>query len=214
MSINKVIINEKTYILKTVNRHRRELFVNCILPYYKLEKLSSEQNKQLYDNCLASLWDFLKDEDKKDIGIRNHLKISDDELAKFVNYVCEKITEYSEYVKLNNGREDKPVIESEEKILAFVAEKFGWTFEHMREMDELDLLKAVKEASDISKKENLNKINTEALVGAFSSGSKQAKRKIEELNREAKSEALVEKMKTAKFTKAGEFLTEEQLRNL
>jgi hypothetical protein len=114
---------------------------------------------------------------------------------------------------LNNG-EESSTTEKTEAIFAFMAKQYGWTFDYMREMDELELYKSLKEACNLSNKDNLNKVNIGALVGAFSSGSKQAKRKIDEMNSEAKLERKVEDMKGKKAVHDGDFLSDEQLKSL
>ena len=209
----EIVINKKTYILKTLNTERRELFVKCVSPYYNNNSMDLEQYKNFNKSVYVCLWDFLKDEDKKEIGIKDDLDVNVDELGKFINWINKKIVEYCDFIKLKSGDENAKT-EKTETIYAFISKQFGWTFEYMQEMDELTLLKALQEACELSNKENLNKVNLGALVGAFSSGSKQAKRKIDEMNRDARLSSKVEQMKNSKIEKKGEFLSNEQLKNL
>ena len=213
----EIIINKKTYTLKPINFDRRVLFSECVLPYYNNNNMTIEQYTKFEKNIYSVLWEFLKDEDKKELGIKENLNkkgvIDISELGKFINWISERIKEYCAFIKINNGDNDSST-EKTETIFAFLSKHYGWTFDYMQEMDELDFLKALKEACELSKRESIDKVNIGALVGAFSSGSKQAKRKIDDINREARMEQKINEMKSGKIEKAGEFLTEDQLRGL
>lgn len=209
----EIVINKKTYILKPINQYRRELFSNCVLPFYNNNEMTKEQYIEFDKNIHFVLWEFLKDEDKKQIGIKEDLEAEVSQLGKFINWINKSITNYIEYIKLNSD-EENAVTQKVETVFAFLSQQFGWTFEYMQEMDELTLLKALKEACELHKKDSINKVNLGALVGAFSAGNKQAKRKIDEMNREARLDSKVEQMKTSKIEKKGEFLSDEQLRSL
>jgi len=207
----EIVINNKTYVLKPVNADRRVLFSTCVLPFYDKETLTNEQSKEFEKNVTLVLWDFLKDEDKKEIGVKENFEIEIEELGKFINWVSEKIKEYCDFIKLNNGEESSST-EKTETIFAFIAKQYGWTFDYIREMDEIELYKSLKEACSLANKENT--VNIGALVGAFSAGSKQAKRKIDEMNSEAKIERKINDMKGKKAVHDGDFLSDEQLKSL
>ena len=209
----EIVINKKTYILKPVNQYRRELFQKFVLPFYGLGSLGKKEKATFSSNLLFILWEFIKDEDKRQIGTIEKVKIKQVQVNKFVDWVNNAIVEYNKYIQLKN-QEEEGKTEKIETVFAFLSRQYGWTFEYMQEMDELTLLKALNEACELANKERVDKINTGALIGAFSSGSKQAKRKIDEINREAKVKDKIEAMKNAKIEKKGEFLSEEELRNL
>lgn len=209
----EIVINKRTYILKSVNTNRREAFLQFALPYYENNERTNEQDIQFAKNVCLSVWSFLKDEDKKEIGLKDNLGVEVSELENFISWILAKIKDYNDFVQMNSG-EEGTAPEKTETIFAFVAKQFGWTFEYMQEMDELTILKALQEVCKLQKKDDLNKINIESLVGAFSAGSKQAKRKIDEINNEAKSDERAKQMRSQKVEERGEFLSDEQLKNL
>ena len=210
----EVVINKKTYVLKPINQYRRELFIKCVLPFYNNNEMSKEQYIAFDKNVHFMLWEFIKNEDKKEIGIQSDVQIEVSEIAKVINWINKFIEEYCKYIKENSNGEENVATEKIETVFAFLSKQNGWTPQEMQEMDELVLLKALKEACDLSKKNNVNEIKIGALIGAFSSGSKHAKRVIDEMNREEKFKAKIKQMKNQKVEKKGEFLTDEQLRNL
>lgn len=202
----EIIINKKTYVLKNVNNSRRNFFATHILPSYNYQKenfdkfISDIQKelaekhkinqsieqvkfnffKELSKNLNRSVWTFLKDEDKKEIGVESNLNIEKEELIKFIEWVCSKIKAYSDYV---SGKSNDKTKEDSEAIYSFLSKSFGWTFDQIKEMDELELLKAVEQAIELKKREQVENINSAALAGAYAGGSKKAKTEIDKLNR-------------------------------
>lgn len=186
----EIIINNKTYILKSFNYIRRGHFINNVLSFYgdNLEKTQEFYNTYQH-HLLKCIWLFIKDEDKKDIGTLEKLEVSQEQQGNFVNYCNDKITKYAEYIQeqSTNGAEK---VDSYENIFAYLSKNYGWTFDYINEMDEIDLSNAIKEAINLNKKELLKDVNIQSLTGAFSQGSKQAKKQIDKMNKENEREEM------------------------
>lgn len=200
-----IIINAKTYRLKELNAIRKNLFVEKILQNYNfnkdfdafvadaqkeifekyqikvsLEKIKKDFFKE-YDKAIhLVIWDFLKDEDKKEIGVWQNLNIEPEEKIKFIELVCAKIREYANLIKSDNGVKTDIMT-----IYTYIAKTFGWHIEDIKEMDEITLLKVLEEAIDLNKKERAENVNLSALATAYAGGNKSAKSQIEKINREA-----------------------------
>lgn len=202
----ELIINKKTYTLKNVNSARRQFFVDHVFPHYNssngnldefflsvqkaapektLENIRLDFFKNFAQVLDLAVWIFLTAEDKKQIGVIGNLDVKKEEFEKFINWVSAKITKYSEYV---GSKSSSNKSEEVEPIFCFLAATYGWTFEQMKEMDELDLLRSVEEAINLKKKNQIEQINSNALAGAYASGSKKAKSEIDKLNRKVTTE--------------------------
>lgn len=212
----ELILNNKTYTLRNINSERRQFFVNHILPNYQIEnedEFFSEIQKSLQTNhkiekpldqikkdffkqfgkiLNQSIWMFLFPEDKKELGIVENINVSKDESVKFINWLCNFIKKYTSYVGSTSSKSKSEDIET---ILSFVSSIYGWTFDEMKEMDELELLKAVEQAIEIKKKNQIEQINSNALAGAYASGSKKAKTEIDKLNRNLNKENQIREIK-------------------
>jgi hypothetical protein len=85
----------------------------------------------------------------------------------------------------------------------------------MLEMDELQLLKALEEAIQLKKSEQIEQINSNALAGAYASGSKKAKNEIDKLNRKLSSDRNLKKLiKSNPKLEMKNELTREQLQKI
>lgn len=214
----EIIINNKTYTLRSVNSERRSQFIKEVLSIYdynssNFDDFILETQKQLkrnhnitmpldkvrvnffkqYSRILQnSIWSFLDPLDKKDIGVANNINVTKEESVKFIEYVCSKIKEYSSYVASNNS---KSTSEDIHLIYSYLARENGWTLEYMKEMDELDLLKSLEKAIELKEKEDLANINSQALSSAYAAGNKSAKTQVESLNRKLKTKEKVKEMK-------------------
>ena len=213
----ELIINDSTYTLKSVNAERRIIFVEKVLSIYNyqsknfesflketqkilkekykldmsLEKVESNFFKNYSQSVHYSIWTFLTPEDKKQLKNINNLDISQNEIQKFIEYICNKIKEYSSYIKKNHKKTADEDIHS---VYSYLSRAYGWTFDQIKEMDELELMKAIENAVDILEKENASNINSHALASAYGSGNKKAKTQIDSINRRL---SMKNKMKNA-----------------
>lgn len=201
-----IVINTKTYRLKELNAIRKNLFIEKILQNYNynkdfdafaldvqnelkekyqieisLEKIKKDFFKE-YDKAIyLVIWEFIKDEDKKEIGVWQNLNIEAEQKIKFIELICAKIKEYADLANSDNGVKTDIMT-----IYTYVAKTFGWHIEDIIEMDELTLLKVLEEAVDLNKKERAENVNLSALATAYAGGNKSAKSQIEKINREAR----------------------------
>lgn len=202
----EIVINKKTYQLKNVNAPRKHFFATYILPNYNYQKNNFEEFlleiqkelvknhkinqsieqirynffRELSKNLNKSIWMFLDSEAKKEIGIESNLDVSKQEMIKFIEWVCEKIRKYAEYV---GPQSNKSKGEDVEVIYSFLAKEYGWSLDEMKEMDELEVLKALEQAIELKKRDQADNINSAALAGAYAGGSKKAKTEIDKINR-------------------------------
>lgn len=202
----ELIINNITYTLKSINSERRIIFVNKILSFYNyksnnfesflketqeilknkykldmtLPKVKSNFFKHYSESIYYCIWNFLSSEDKKELKNINNLDISQNEIKKFIEYVCNKIKEYDSYVKKNHKKTSSEDIYS---VYSYLSRIYGWTFDEIKEMDELELMKSIENAVDILEKENASNINSHALAAAYGSGNKKAKSQIDSINK-------------------------------
>lgn len=216
----EILINKSTYTLKSVNSSRRQFFVEKILSNYNyqaedfdsflkdiqkslkenhnqdltIEEVGKQFFKQYNSNVFASIWDFLTARDKKELKTIDNLDISKGELKKFIEYVSNKIRVYAAYVK---SSKNEGVKEDPEVIYAYLSRCYGWTFQYIKEMDELELMKAIENAIVINKRENANNINAQSLAGAYIAGNKKAKNQIDQINREVSAKSDMEAIKKA-----------------
>lgn len=205
----EIEINDAFFDLKPMNSRRRTFFAENVLPFFPPENTSEAQHqkniqaelvrthqktfsdfsfhffKSFDDAIKLSMWMFLSVDAKNQIKSPEKIDCEKDQKTAFLNWCFSKITAYSKYVAnacASQGAGEKEQIEA---IFAFLAKTYGWSFEEMREMDELDLFKSIEQAVLLKQQENLEKINAGALTAAYASGSKQAKSQIDNLNRRA-----------------------------
>lgn len=214
----EIIINKKTFVLKELNSQRRKFFSDFVLPFYNYQKsqleihLSEIKNqleekfktkktveqikkdffKEFLNALNLSLWQFIKDEDKKYIGTIKDLDLTIENYKLFIDTICFKIEEYIKFI--GNTKEDVKNT-NVESIYAYISNFYGWTFDQIKEMDEIQLLKSIEEAITINKRKKLEDINTNALGSAFGSGSKKAKTQIDKLQREFKKDENIKELK-------------------
>lgn len=234
----ELVINKKTYVLRELNSSRRQFFVNYIFPFYNYSPEGLEKHFQEIQNHLSekfkikksldqvkkdffkefgqslnlAIWIFLKDEDKKEIGIAQNLNVDKVEIEKLINWVSTKIKAYSEHV---SGSKSVNKSEDIEAIYCYLAATYGWTFEQMKEMDELQLLKSIEEAIDINRRNQVDGINSMALATAYGSGSKRAKTEIDKINKKVKTDLQMKEFKKVNPTfEMKNELTREQLQKI
>jgi hypothetical protein len=212
-------INKTTYTLKNLNAERRAFFTNSVLSHYKTihskEVSDKERGAAVVEqskSILELVWMFLFRSDKKGLRDKFLMKIEADDLVKFITTLNAKLKEYSNYINQTSQGVNKT--EDSTEIYAFLSKEFGWTFEHIKEMDELELVKAIEKAIKLKKLSQANLINSNALVAAFGAGSKQAKRAIDNMNSDIRSDESLEAMKTQPAKRETELLTPDQLRRL
>lgn len=234
----ELLINDTLRELKSINSKRRSLFVQNVLSFFPPEGVTEEQHKKKvaeefrkkqeisddefefeffksFGEALnASIWSFLRSEDKKEIKKPENLDVSKEENTKFIAWLSKHIEVYAKYVKAACGlmageKEDIDV------IFAFLAKTYSWTFDQMREMNELDLFKAIEQAVALQERENLERINAGALTAAFASGSKPAKNQIDQMNRRQQMNQWLRKEKsTNPDLRAKTNLSPEQMANI
>lgn len=234
----ELFINNTTYTLRTLNAERRQLFVDKVLVNYNFQAKNFDEFAELvrielekthnlkmtvvqvknnfFKNHLKNIkdviWEFLKAEDKKDIGKAENIEIEVEDAKKFIEFICEKIRIYADYVKVNNSRAEKEDIHT---IYSYLSRTYGWTFEEIKEMDELELTKAIEQAVILNKKENVDQINSVALAGAYAGGNKKAKSQIDKINKSLTTEINVRKLKrTNPELKMKNELTREQIQKI
>ena len=197
--------------LKAVNASRSQFFYDNVLSLHSHQgedfdkfvketqkKLKEDHNQDLtthqikldlfkkYNKGLNdSIWSFLSELDKRDIKLVKNLSIKKGDLEAFIKWLCAKLKEFADYAK---SKSNKAVSEEIHVLHSFLARKYGWTYEYMQEMDQVELLKAIEQSVIQHKREAVDNINTSALAGAYVAGSKQAKSKIDSLNKDATSD--------------------------
>lgn len=230
----ELIINNTTYTLRPLNSERRALFVDKVLSYYNfkskgtdfnsfmketkevllkehnidmsLEQVIADYFKEYTKSLYDTIWAFLIPEDKKQLKQVTKLNIAQDELQKFIETISNKIKFYSNYIK---SKGNNNVTEDIHAIYSHLSRIYGWTFEEIKEMDELELVKAIENSVEIMNRENVTTINSHALVGAYASGNKKAKSQIDSMNRSLKRKSDTKNIPEDKST-----LTREQLKDI
>ena len=236
----ELVVNKTTLQLKEINTERRHFFVVNVLSNYnhneenfdvfiektkqELEKthnikLSNEKVKEKFftqfnEKLQTTIWLFLKEEDKKTIGTIENLDVEQDQIQKFIEFGCIKIKEYSDYVKVVSGKQT-PTSEDIYAIYSYLSKSYGWTFDYIKDMDELQLVKALEQAILNDKKENVNNINNQALAASYASGNKKAKSQVDSLFRKLSTEINVKNlMKTNPDLQVKNELTREQMQKI
>jgi len=210
-----IIIKGRTYRLKEFNSARRELFVQNILSNYSFGSFDNHIQKiqdeifRLYNVKISAdkakkdffkqfdllinktIWEFLKDEDKKEIGVIENLSVDEIEKIKFIEFYSDKVKELSE---LGQGGEKVDQI----TVHTFVAKHLGRSIEEVMEMDEMLLIELIEEITYLIKQERVDQVNLQALATAHGSGNKSAKEQIKKLSGEVKRAQTYKKMKDIK----------------
>jgi hypothetical protein len=202
----ELVINKRTYTLRPVNAERRTLFAEKVLSMYNfqsddLDSFIKETQKTLKEkhgqdlpfervksdffkahlfNIHSAIWAFLTPEDKKELGTVSDIDVTKEAAQQFIEWVCAKIKTYSSHVKTSHK---DGVSEDIHSVYSHLARVYGWSFEQIKEMDELELMKAIENSVEIMEKEQVSKINAQALAGAYVTGNKQAKTQIDSINR-------------------------------
>jgi hypothetical protein len=197
-----LLINDTLCELKPVNTARRLFFTQNVLSFFppegtsledhqkaikdnlkeqgkEVENFQEEFYKSFDDGIKGTIWHFLAIEDKKAIKRPEKLDIPQDQKTKFINWVNGKIEQYCEYVKLSvtDGGKKAHI----DEIKAFIAKTYGWTFEKIEEMDELQFFKTLEQAILLKQQEHYENVNANALAAAFGSGSKPAKQALNKI---------------------------------
>ncbi len=235
----EIIINNVTFTLLPLNSIRRKAFVENILSNYNYEqpsfdafmeetrKILEEKHKiifsldQVKKNFLKSfnqkiidtIWLFIHKNDKIILKTKDNIVINSDQIVNFIENYSNKVKEYVSYVKNNSNNKE----ESEDIIViySYLSKCYGWTFEQIEEMDELQLLKAIEQAIISNKTDSVNQVNLQSLSGAFVSGNKKAKSQIDKMNRDLNIEVNMKKLlKVNPNLKAKTELTREQLQKI
>lgn len=211
-------INKITYTLRNFNTERRVFFIKNVLnlhdKIYSKETSKTEKNNLINKQAVSILdlvWMFIFPQEKKELRDKSLMKIEVEDYTLFLKFLNEKLKEYSDYIKTESPNEGG-VKQDISQVYAFLSKEFGWTFEHIKEMDELELLKAIKQAIKIKKTNQINQINNNALVAAFGAGSKKAKKAIDDINNEAKQEQRIEHMKQTPAKRNTPLMTNEEMR--
>jgi hypothetical protein len=211
-----IIIDKKTYKLKPFNVERRQLFVSNILSNYNgssfdsqitsiqeeikkvygvqisKEKASKDFFKEFDKLIYTTVWCFLLDEDKKEIGIIENLKIEQEEKIKFIEHYSKKVKELTSLAESGGEKVDQLTIHT------FIAKHLGRSVEEVAEMDEIMVIKIIKEIADFLQQERIDNINSNALAVAYANGNKSAKTQINKLQSEIKRNKSYKKYKNAR----------------
>ena len=137
-----------------------------------------------YKNAVTSLiWNFIKSEDKKILKSVLNIKITEEEILKFVEKISAEIKTFSNYIK-SKGKTGKNVDKCD--IYSYLSRFYGWSFDKCDEMSQIELAKALENSVTLNQKENVNNMNIHALVGAYTQGSKKALAEMKKINSEVK----------------------------
>lgn len=171
------------YGLSSFEEHAKkiqeEVFKNYGVKITK-EKVTRDFFKHFDALIYQTIWDFLKDEDKKEIGVIDNLEVGEDEKIKFIEYYSAKVKKLSE-MGGEDGEKVDPIT-----IHTFVAKHLGRSIEEIQEMDEEVLINLVEEIVNLLKQERVEKVNLAAIAHAYASGNKSAKSEIKKLTNDAK----------------------------
>lgn len=229
-----IVINKTTLKLKPFNTSRRQIFVNNILSNYngngfdnqieliqqeiqrvygvKISKEKAQKDffREFGNMIIKTIWEFLKDEDKKEIGIIGNLKVGEEEKIKFIEYYSKKTKELQEYSDQSGERTDPLTIHT------FIAKHLGRSVEEIAEMDEILIIRILKEIVDLMQQERVDNINLSALATAYANGNKSAKSQINKLQNEIKRNKSYKKYKNAEPEKIKETtsFSKDELRRL
>ncbi len=205
----ELIINDKVCELKGLNQERKAFFISRVLSFYNYEADSFQDHIQKTQEYLKkvhkikmklidvekafikdyqksvkdSIWTFLKPSDKIILKSTKHISITAEQIKLFIENICNKIKELSSYINEKKGNTTK---EDTIFVYSYISRFYGWTIEQIKDMDELEMMKSLEYAIELSERENVNKINSQALAGAYVGGSKEAKTQIDSLNRKTK----------------------------
>jgi glycine cleavage system H lipoate-binding protein len=211
-------INKITFTLKNLNAERRLFFIkNILTPHAKINSkdITKEEKPKLIAKQAQSIidlvWMFLPAQDKKELKDKSLMKIEAEDFAYFLKTLDEKLKSYSDFVK-NEGDNEKGVITEISEVYAFLSKEFGWTFDYIKEMEEIELLKAVKQAIKIKKDRQRSVLNNNVLAGAVVAGNKKAHKTYSDINKKADRERLMQQMQAQPATRSTPFLSDEELR--
>jgi hypothetical protein len=231
----ELAINDRICELKDLNQHRRLFFVSKVLSFYNyessnfkehlkatqkvlsekhsiemsLEKVETNFFKHYSKSVKESLWLFLKTEDKTVFKSIDNLKLEDNQLKTFIEYTSNKIKQYCSYINKQKGKATSEDIYS---IYSYVSKVYGWSFEQIKEMDELELMKSIEHGIELVERENANSVNLQALAGAFVGGSKKAKSQIDSMNKKITTKDTTKKMANVVPTQSS--VTRDQIINI
>ncbi len=214
----ELMINKTTFTLKNFNSERRVFFIKNILnlhpKIHSKETPQAEKNnlmKKQAESILDLVWMFIFPQEKKELKDKSLMKIEVEDYTLFLKTLEQKLKEYSDYIKAETPNE-AGVKQDINEVYAFLSKEFSWTFEHIREMDELELFKAIKEAVRLKKVNQVNQISSNALVASFGAGSKAAGRAINNMKKEVKQDQTLEQMKQTPAKRNSPLMTDEELR--
>lgn len=171
-----------------------------------LEKCRRDFFREFDKLIYKTIWEFLKDEDKKELGIIENLEIDEMEKVKFIEFYSDKVKKLAE-----SSRSDGQAVEAI-AIHTFIAKHLGRSVEEIAQMDELTVINVLKEIIQIVKEERAEKVNTIAVATAFASGNKSAKSQITKINNEAKRSRSTKNVKTESMVEATSFSRDEMRR--
>ena len=98
----EVTVKERTYVTKKINSKRRAMIINKIFIHLKARDESAMIGA--YGSCMNSIgkviWEFIKDEDKKDIGTADILdeEIDDKSSMLFFKWAFIKTQEVNDFL--------------------------------------------------------------------------------------------------------------------
>lgn len=227
-----IVIKNTTYKLKEFNTERRVFFVNNILSNYgigsfdeQMQKIQEEvkriygveisKNKAAkdffreFDKLIyQTVWEFLRDEDKKEIGVIANLVLDEDEKVKFIEFYSGKVKQLSEM-----GSQDGQAVDAI-TIQTFIAKNLGRSIEEVAEMDELLTIELLKEIGQFIKEERAEKTNIIAVATAYGNGNKSAKSQIDKINSQAKRKPSFRNIKVEDLKESSNFSKDDFRRML
>ncbi len=210
-------INKITHTLKNFNSERRVFYIKNVLSHNEaISKADKKEKNKIIalqaSSILDLVWMFIYPQDKKELKDKSLMKITVEDYIYFLKELNQKLIDYSNYLKHESPTQDG-VKQDINQVYAFLANQLGWTFEHMREMDELELVKAIKEVVRIKKASQRDLINSNVISGLVVQGDKGAQRYRKDMNREAERDERFEDMKQGTPQKRNvKMLSPEELR--
>jgi len=105
----EIVVNEKTFVSKKINPVRKALIIREIISKMTPKEKRNENESVLAmadlieNNIPKVLWEFIKDEDKKIIGVYEKFldNLEDDSCIEFLKWCIESINKFNSFLVEN-----------------------------------------------------------------------------------------------------------------
>lgn len=153
--------------------------------------------KEYAQGVLKTLWAFLKADDKKEIGTIAKLNIKNEDLEKWQKEVVAEIEKTIKYFA--EKKENIATTNQKDTVEAFLVRN-GYNREDIRNMNAIDLFKAIDGARLENERARVVALNDRALAGAYAKGNRDSLNDIKRINNDFKQKS----SKPIKMTKEQE----------